>query len=110
MKVIHLNNADSSGGAARAAYRIHQSLLNRDLNSRMWVNFAKSGDWTVIGPQGLLKKGFAQIRRHLIRPALKVMKTKNSILHSPAILPSSWSKRINQFAGTIISCRKIRCR
>jgi glycosyltransferase involved in cell wall biosynthesis len=95
MKVIHLNNADSSGGAARAAFRIHQSLLNKDLNSKMWVNFAKSGHWTVTGPEGNLKKGFAQIRRHLIRPALKVMKTKNNILHSPAILPSAWSKKIN---------------
>lgn len=96
MKVIHLNNADTLGGAARAAFRIHKSLLNINLNSMMWVNFANSGDWTVVGPQGKLKKGFAQIRRHLIRPFLKVMKTQNRILHSPAIFPSSWSKKINK--------------
>ena len=96
MKVIHLSNADNSGGAAIAAYRIHRSLLKRKLYSRMWVNFAKSGDWTVKGPKGKFTKAFSQIRRHLISPMLKIMQTENKILHSPNIFPSSWSKEINQ--------------
>ena len=65
MKVVHLNNADTSGGAARAAYRIHKSLIDGDIHSRMWVNLSKSGDWTVKGPKGKLRKGISQIRRHL---------------------------------------------
>ena len=97
MKIVHLNNADTSGGAAIAAYRIHRSLLNRGLHSRMWVNNAKSGDWTVTGPDGKLKKAFAHMRRHLISPVLKASsQTHNKILHSPAILPSSWNKKINK--------------
>ena len=96
MKVIHINNADTSGGAARAVFRIHTSLLNENLNSTMWVNFSNSGDLSVVGPQGKFNKGFSQIRRHLIGPFLKVMKTQNRILHTPAILPSSWSKKINK--------------
>lgn len=96
MKVIHLSNSDISGGAAIAAYRIHRSLLDRRLHSCMWVNFAKSEDWTVNGPNGKFSKAFAQIRRHLVRPFLKVMKTDNNILHSPNIFPSSWSKKINK--------------
>ena len=59
MKVVHLNNADTSGGAAIAAYRIHQSLLNKGLHSRMWVNNAQSGDWTISGPNGKWKKAYA---------------------------------------------------
>ena len=96
MKVIHLNNADTTGGAARAAYRIHHSLLNSGLHSRMWVNVANSGDWTVSGPKGRLRKAFSQMRRHSVFPILKTLQTQNSILHSPAILRSSWSKVINQ--------------
>ena len=80
MKVVHLNNADISGGAARAVFRLHKSLLNKKLNSEMWVNSAKSDELSVIGPQGNLNKGFALMRRHLIRPFLKVMKTQNTIL------------------------------
>jgi glycosyltransferase involved in cell wall biosynthesis len=96
MKVIHLNNADTTGGAARAAYRIHHSLLNSGLHSRMWVNVENSGDWTVSGPKGRWRKAFVQMRRHSVFPILKTMQTQNSILHSPAILHSSWSKIINQ--------------
>ena len=96
MKIIHLNGADITGGAARACYRIHHSLLNSGLHSRMWVNNAKSGDWTVIGPKGKLNKAFVQIRTHAVFPILKTMQTQNSIIHSPAILRSSWSKLINQ--------------
>ena len=96
MKIIHLNGADITGGAARACYRIHHSLLNSGLHSRMWVNNAKSGDWTVIGPKGKLNKAFAQIRSHAVFPILKTMQTQNHIIHSPAILRSSWSKLLNQ--------------
>ena len=96
MKIIHLNNADTSGGAARAAYRIHHSLLNSGLHSRMWVNVENSGDWTVSGPKDRWRKAFVQMRRHSVFPILKTMQTQNSILHSPAILHSSWSKIINQ--------------
>mgnify|MGYP001281350308 CR=1 FL=1 len=103
MKVIHLSNSDISGGAAIAAYRIHKSLLRRKLNSRMWVNTAKSGDWTVSEPKGKLRKGSAQARRHLITPFLRFMRTKNKILHSPAILPSSWSKHINKNNANIVN-------
>tara|TARA_B100001741_G_scaffold86778_1_gene70756 strand:- start:326 stop:1555 length:1230 start_codon:yes stop_codon:yes gene_type:complete len=96
MKVVHLNNADTSGGAAIAAFRIHQSLLDRKLHSRMWVNNAKSGNWTVSGPKGKWRKAIAQMRRHLVIPLLRTTQTQNKILHSPAILPSSWSKQFNK--------------
>ena len=35
MKIIHLNYSDINGGAARAAYRVHNSLIKDkiDLNS-----------------------------------------------------------------------------
>ena len=62
----------------------------------MWVNFAKSEDWTVKGPNGKFFKAFAQMRRHLVTPLLNVMKTDNNNLHSPNIFPSSWSKKINK--------------
>lgn len=95
MKVVHLSNSDIQGGAAIAAYRIHKSLVNRNIKSRMWVNNAQSGDWSVRGPQIDTKKAIAKLRRHIIKPVLKVMHTDNNILHSPAILPSKWSKKIN---------------
>lgn len=37
MKVLHINQSDISGGAAIAGYRLHQSLLSQDVDSRLLV-------------------------------------------------------------------------
>lgn len=94
MKVIHLNHSDTIGGAARAAYRIHHSLRAADVDSQMWVNRATAGEWTVDGPETKAAKAFAAVRRDAVTPLVKTLKTRNPIIHSPAILPSSWVKRI----------------
>ena len=38
MKIFHLSNSDISGGAARAARRIHKALLEKKNKSQMLVN------------------------------------------------------------------------
>lgn len=38
MNVLHINQADISGGAAIAAYRLHQGLLTQNVDSRMLVS------------------------------------------------------------------------
>ena len=47
MKIIHINHSDINGGAARAAYRIHNSLLKEGISSKMWVNKKFTDDWRV---------------------------------------------------------------
>jgi glycosyltransferase involved in cell wall biosynthesis len=37
MNVLHINQSDISGGAAIAAHRLHQGLLNQGINSRLLV-------------------------------------------------------------------------
>jgi len=37
MKIIHIANSDSKGGAARAAFRIHTGLKNKFINSILYV-------------------------------------------------------------------------
>lgn len=102
MRVIHLNHSDISGGAARAAYRIHHSLVDAGVDSRMWVNKATAGDWTVEAPKTQLVKVLAKLREHVVSPFVKTLKTGNSIIHSPAILPSQWVKRINSSNADIV--------
>ena len=84
MKVIHLNYSDINGGAARAAYRIHHALRDLGIDSRMFVNIAASGDWTVQGPTNNLRKSLARIRPQLVTPLRKLLKTGNRILHPAA--------------------------
>lgn len=41
MRVLHINQTDTSGGAALAGYRLHQGLLEQEIDSRLLVQVAK---------------------------------------------------------------------
>lgn len=102
MKVIISNTSDISGGAARAAWRIHHALRQSGVDSQMYVNRVSAGDWTVTGPQGKLAKALGMVRSPLGGLTTRLLKTGNPILHSPAILPSSWPKRLNASDADIV--------
>lgn len=102
MRVIHLNHSDINGGAARAAYRIHHCLREAGVDSRMWVNKASAGDWTVQGPSSKWKKLTAALRGHVGGQLRHLLKTGNPIIHSPAVVPSQWVKRINASDADIV--------
>jgi glycosyltransferase involved in cell wall biosynthesis len=68
----------------------------------MWVNMASAGDWTVEGPATKGAKAFAALRGHATSPLVKTLKTGNPIIHSPAVLPSQWVKRINASDADIV--------
>lgn len=55
MKILHVNTNDIQGGAARAAYRIHKGLLEKNIYSRLVVLNKKSDDYSVIN-MGRTKK------------------------------------------------------
>jgi hypothetical protein len=62
MNVLHLNTSDINGGAARAAYRLHQGLQSICVTSQMLVQDQVSDDSTVVKPATKLQKGLAKIQ------------------------------------------------
>ncbi|MDJ0536130.1 MAG: glycosyltransferase family 4 protein [Xenococcaceae cyanobacterium MO_207.B15] len=67
MKVLLLSTYDKRGGAAIAAYRLHQGLLAHGVDSRMLVQSQTTGDRTVDAPSSKLQKGLARLRPFLDR-------------------------------------------
>ncbi len=55
MKILIVNRSDREGGAARAAYRLHTSLLANNIDCQMLVESKSSDDFTVSGPMTQLK-------------------------------------------------------
>jgi len=102
LKVLQINYSDINGGAARAAYRIHHALRDASIDSTMWVNQASAGDWTVDGPTSKLGKIVARARPQVAGLLTKTLRTENPIIHSPAIFPSQWVKRINQSDADVV--------
>jgi len=48
VRVVHINTFDSQGGAARAAYRLHEGLRDLGHDSRMFVECRRSVDPNVV--------------------------------------------------------------
>lgn len=57
-----VSHSDYQGGAARAAWRLHQALVGSGVESRMRVGTKASGDWRVEAPAGNVSRGLAMLR------------------------------------------------
>ena len=86
MKVLLLSASDISGGAARAAYRLHRALLSNNIDSQMLVQNKSSDDFTVLSPGTKIKKILYKLRPRLDGIPVRFYKNKTKTLFSPALL------------------------
>jgi glycosyltransferase involved in cell wall biosynthesis len=98
MKVLHLSAFDLVGGAARAAYRIHQGLLGIDIDSQLIVQHKLSGDATVAPVESKL---LAKIRSTGDAAILNLYRRRQH-LFSPQWFPSAVLKSVDRFAPDLI--------
>jgi glycosyltransferase involved in cell wall biosynthesis len=89
LKILHVNASDIGGGAARAAYRIHRSLVEHGaahgLSSQMRVISSLSDDPTVIsGPPIGQSPIWRRLQPRLAQQARRGFRTGNPTLHSIA--------------------------
>lgn len=85
MKVLHLSTDDFSGGASRAAYRLHTAMLQNGIDSTMRVLTHQTANDKVIsgrGPRTLIEKIKGRIQKKLREFSQRNWKTDNLIMHS----------------------------
>ena len=85
MKILHLSTDDFSGGASRAAYRLHTALLQNGIDSTMRVLTHQTANDKVIagrGPRSFSEKVKGRIHKKLREFAERNWKTDNLIMHS----------------------------
>ncbi|MDK2792755.1 MAG: hypothetical protein PWQ25_1618 [Deferribacteres bacterium] len=103
MKILIVNTSDITGGAARAAYRLHRALIEAEVDSQMLVQDKKSDDYTVIGPETKVQKAIAKLRPTLDHLPVKRYKNRTKTLFSPAWLPfSGIVDKINEINPDIV--------
>ena len=102
MKILIVNSNDIVGGASRAAFRLHQSLLTEGINSQMLVQDKKSNISTVFSTDSKIRK----ILINPFRPALDHILMKligAKILFSSSYMPfSEIIKQINRINPDIV--------
>jgi len=101
--VLLVGASDTSGGAARAAYRLHRGLSEEDgVRSRFLVQERSSDDPKVIGPKGPAGRLTSKVRRSLGDTLARFANREESGKQSLNILPSGMHWRINALSPDIV--------
>ena len=98
MKVLILSFKDSKGGAARAAFRLHQVFekTSKVINSNMRTCIKYSDKKNVIGPTSSIKKGLVLVKMYFSMKLQFLQKTTNKVFHSFNFFPSFLHREINK--------------
>jgi glycosyltransferase involved in cell wall biosynthesis len=102
MRVFSLNLSDSVGGAAKAAYRIHQAMRGTGVDSSLVVHRKALNDPHIIGPKTNLETFFDRFRSGVGVLVARLIRTRNGDYHSPAIFPTSWSQKLNRSHADVV--------
>jgi glycosyltransferase involved in cell wall biosynthesis len=103
MKILILSTYDNQGGAARAAYRIHNMLRSRGLESTMMVQYKNIDDHSVIGPSSKTAKVINRLRPILDNLPLKLYKKRQKQVWSVGWLPKNIERQITPLNVDIIN-------
>ena len=100
---FHVSHSDLQGGAARAAYRIHNALRAAGVDSLMRVAVRLSDDWTVRGPRSRLEKAWTRLSFYAGRAVATLSRpAANEGLRSLALVPTGLGRELNRSAASLL--------
>lgn len=105
MKILILSARDLRGGAARAAYRLHQGLLAAQVDSQMLVQNKLSDRNSVLAPQSKIQRGIAAIKPALDQLPLNLYRHRDRTIniYSSQWLPNNIVAQIEQINPDVIN-------
>lgn len=103
MKVQILSSYENKGGAARAANRLHNALIENDIASYMRVKRKSTDSYLVTGPVRPHDKLIADFLSIIEALPARFQKTQNQILHSAAWVSSVKASEINKFNADVVN-------
>jgi len=103
MKILLVNTYDIDGGAARAAYRLHEALLASGIDSQMLVQQKSSDDFLVLAPLSRLTKVINKIKPALDSIFIRRYKNRTKTLFSPSwVFSGNVVQKINDLDPDIV--------
>ena len=103
MKVLIAAFSDRGGGAARAAYRLHDALRAAGVASRMKVRVKRGDDASVEGAQSAPGQAWEGLRIRAGWALRLLQRSPNTEEHSPNLLPSDWASEINASDADVVN-------
>ena len=103
MKILIVNTYDVQGGAARAAYRLHNSITDQGLDSKILVIDKESSDFKVLNQFDKKQKIYNKIQQVVINFTFKKYKNKTNTFFSNSWMPfSNFSDVVNEINPDIL--------
>ncbi len=102
MTPLLVNSQDISGGAARAAYRLHQGLLRIGLPSDYLAGYKASDDHTVSGPRSRQEKALLHLIPHLDMLPLRFYPHRQQVKFSSNWFPGTTLRRIQKMSPDVV--------
>ncbi|WP_009633335.1 glycosyltransferase family 4 protein [Synechocystis sp. PCC 7509] len=102
MKTLILSTSDI-GGAGRAAYRLHQGLRGKGIESQMLVQDKFGDDTTVIEPSNKVNKGIAKLKPTLDKIPLQFYQQRDRTTYSVQWFPDKIATQVAQFNPDIVN-------
>lgn len=103
VKILHLSTYDTAGGAARAAYRLHQGLQSINIHSQMLVQDKFSDDKTVVPPETNFENSLAKLGHALDALPPKFYRQRQPVEFSTQWPPDLIFPRITRINPDIIN-------
>ncbi len=103
MKILHVGYSDTKGGASIAMMRLHKSLIDLNIDSKVLVIEKISNDPNVIGPKKSLDVIMNDLKQVLARQKKYFFKKQDRFSHSLNIFRSNIVKKINLINPDIVN-------
>lgn len=108
INVLHISSSNDSGGAARAAHRIHISQHNSGMDSRFLVDRTSLGGTGVFTPRQTIARALRSFLSPLVTALVATFQRPiNPVLHSAAVFSSVSTKQINSQPADIVNLHSI---
>jgi glycosyltransferase involved in cell wall biosynthesis len=103
MRILHVSTHDRKGGAAIAAYRLHQGLLGCGQNSQMFVYFRRQNDKTIRSVYEVPGKTAQQsVRLSMWLNRRIKLHLRSQSVWSANLIPSYVARQINELNPDIV--------
>ncbi|NKI36427.1 glycosyltransferase [Wenzhouxiangella sp. XN79A] len=101
MQVIHVNQSDALGGAAKAAARIHDAVRENGVDSCLLVAQSLQGDPATETTSNRSERLSGPVRRWMTRGVTGLLKTGNVVAHEPALFSNACARQLRNSGADI---------
>src|SRR5690349_20731034 len=103
MKIVNVSATPTTGGAARAAYRLHRALRVAGVDASMVVRDALPDDASVMRPATQIGRVLARVRPVVEAAIWQAHRRRTRGTFTPSVIPDRSAQRINALEPDVLN-------